>query len=69
MKKVIDFFKKEVVLVAAFVLAVIFATIGSITTILGPDRLSEITDTIATGLSGTIDTDKINSIAMFSQGL
>ncbi len=48
-----------------FVLAVIFATIGSITTILGPDRLSEITDTIATGLSGTIDTDKIKSIAMF----
>ena len=48
-----------------FVLAVIFATIGSITTILGPDRLSEITDTIATGLSGTIDTDKIKSIATF----
>lgn len=41
-----------------FILALILATIGSITTILGPDRLSEITDTIAQGLQGTIDTEK-----------
>lgn len=48
-----------------FVFALIFATIGSITTILGPDRLSEITDTIAVGLTSTIDTDKIKDIAIF----
>lgn len=48
-----------------FVFAMILATLGSITTILGPDRLSEITDTIAVGLTSTIDTEKIKDIALF----
>lgn len=48
-----------------FIIAVIFATVGSITTILGPDRLSEITNTITAGLTGEIDTDKIVRICIF----
>lgn len=47
-----------------FFIAVIFATLGSITTILGPDRLSEITDTIIVGLTTSIDTDKIVNICI-----
>ncbi|MHC5373180.1 ABC transporter ATP-binding protein [Enterococcus sp. LJL120] len=45
--------------------AVIFATVGSITSILGPDKLSEITDTITAGLYTTIDTDKIMEICLY----
>ncbi|MBV7390997.1 ABC transporter ATP-binding protein [Enterococcus alishanensis] len=48
-----------------FIIAVIFATVGSITTILGPDQLSEITNTITAGLTGDIDTDKIVRICIF----
>lgn len=48
-----------------FVIAVIFATLGSITTILGPDKLSEITDTITAGLMSSIDTDKIVDICLY----
>ncbi|MHC5268370.1 ABC transporter ATP-binding protein [Enterococcus sp. LJL98] len=48
-----------------FILALVLATIGSITTIMGPDRLSEITDTIAAGLTSSIDTNKIKEIALF----
>ncbi|MFV0558743.1 MAG: ABC transporter ATP-binding protein [Enterococcus sp.] len=47
-----------------FFIAVIFATLGSITTILGPDRLSEITDTILAGLTSSIDTEKVVGICV-----
>ena len=49
---------------AAFGLALIFTAISSVITFLGPDRLKEMTDTITKGLQGTIDLDKIASIAL-----
>lgn len=49
---------------AAFGLALIFTAISSVITVLGPDRLKEMTDTITKGLQGTIDLDKIASIAL-----
>lgn len=48
----------------AFGLALIFTAISSVITVLGPDRLKEMTDTITKGLQGTIDLDKIASIAL-----
>lgn len=45
-------------------IALVFATLGSITSILGPDRLSEITDTITAGLFTTIDTEKVAKICL-----
>lgn len=47
-----------------FVIAVIGAIISSIITVVGPDKLSEITNLITEGLATGIDTDKISSIAM-----
>lgn len=47
-----------------FVLAVIFAAISSIITVIGPDRLKEMTDEITKGLAGEINVDNIASIAM-----
>ncbi|MFC3932557.1 ABC transporter ATP-binding protein [Streptococcus dentapri] len=44
-------------------LAVIFSIISSTITVIGPDRLKEITDTITKGLTGKIDLDKIGDIA------
>ena len=49
---------------AAFGLSLIFTAISSVITVLGPDRLKEMTDTITKGLQGTIDLDKIASIAL-----
>ncbi|GGE35809.1 ABC transporter ATP-binding protein [Streptococcus himalayensis] len=47
-----------------FVVAVIGAIISSIITVIGPDKLSEITDLITKGLMTGIDTDKVSEIAM-----
>ncbi len=46
------------------IFAVILATLGSITSILGPDRLSEITDLITAGLFSTIDVAQISRISL-----
>lgn len=46
------------------ILAIVFATIGSITQIVGPNRLSEITDLITQGLTGSINLTKISQIAL-----
>lgn len=46
-----------------FCLAIVFTTISSIITVIGPDRLKEMTDTITKGLAGDIDIDKITGIA------
>ncbi|MGG5370855.1 ABC transporter ATP-binding protein [Enterococcus sp. AZ196] len=46
------------------VIAILFAAIGSITQILGPNRLSEITDLITQGLRGTIDLTRISQIGL-----
>ncbi|MGT2907042.1 ABC transporter ATP-binding protein [Streptococcus dentiloxodontae] len=48
----------------AFLVAVIFTVISSVITVIGPDKLKEITNTITDGLTGTLDLDKISSIAM-----
>ncbi|MGT2949972.1 ABC transporter [Streptococcus cuniculi] len=47
-----------------FVLAMIGAIISSIITVIGPDKLSEITDLITEGLMTGIDTGQISEIAM-----
>lgn len=46
-----------------FVLAVVGAVVSSIITVIGPDKLSEITDLVTQGLMTGIDTEKIASIA------
>lgn len=48
---------------AIFALAVVFTAISSVITVIGPDRLKEMTDTITKGLTGPIDIDKITRIA------
>lgn len=45
-------------------LAIIFATIGSVTQIVGPNRLSEITDLVSEGLSGSINLTRISQIGL-----
>lgn len=47
-----------------FLIAVIFAAIGSIAIIIGPDKLREITDLITRGIVGQIDLEEVNQIAM-----
>ncbi len=49
---------------AIFGLAVIFTAISSIITVIGPDRLKELTNTMVKGLSGNINLDKIGEIAL-----
>ena len=47
-----------------FGIAILFSVVSSIITVIGPDKLKEITDTITKGMGGTIDIDKITSIAL-----
>lgn len=47
-----------------FGLAVIFSIVSSTITVIGPDKLKEMTDTMTKGLAGKIDLDKIGSIAL-----
>lgn len=47
-----------------FIAAVILAVIGSVTSIIGPDKLSEITDLITAGLQTSIDLDQITTICL-----
>lgn len=47
-----------------FLVAILFSIVSSIITVIGPDKLKEITDTITKGMGGTIDIDKITSIAL-----
>ncbi|EHI74768.1 ABC transporter ATP-binding protein [Streptococcus criceti] len=49
---------------ALFGLAVIFSIVSSTITVIGPDKLKEMTDTMTKGLAGKIDLDKIGSIAL-----
>ncbi|MFQ7235655.1 MAG: ABC transporter transmembrane domain-containing protein, partial [Enterococcus hulanensis] len=46
------------------IMAIVFATIGSITQIVGPNRLSEITDMITQGLGGSINLTRISQIGL-----
>ena len=47
-----------------FGVAILFSIVSSIITVIGPDKLKEITDTITKGMGGVIDIDKITSIAL-----
>ena len=47
-----------------FLVAILFSIVSSIITVIGPDKLKEITDTITKGMGGAIDIDKITSIAL-----
>ena len=47
-----------------FLVAILFSIVSSIITVIGPDKLKEITDSITKGMGGTIDIDKITSIAL-----
>ncbi len=46
------------------IIAFIFAIIGTVFNLVGPDRLSEITDVITEGITGEIDLEKIKNIAL-----
>lgn len=46
-----------------FALAIVLATLSSLTTVIGPDRLKEMTDLMVKGLAGNIDLVKIGHIA------
>ena len=47
-----------------FLVAILFSIVSSIITVIGPDKLKEITDTITKGMGGVIDIDKTTSIAL-----
>ena len=47
------------------IVALILALLSSILTIIGPNKISDMTDTIGLGLRGSIDMNKITSIAIF----
>ncbi len=47
-----------------FIIAILFSIVSSVITVIGPDKLKEITDTITKGMGGTINIDKIASIAL-----
>ena len=47
------------------ILAIILSFVGSVFSIIGPDKIKEITNLIVTGLSSNIDMNKIKKIAIF----
>ncbi|WP_208560358.1 ABC transporter ATP-binding protein [Marinilactibacillus kalidii] len=47
-----------------FIVSIIFAIIGSVTVIIGPDRLSEITDIVVEGIGTQIDLAAVNRIGL-----
>lgn len=46
------------------IIAFIFAIIGTVFNLVGPDRLSEVTDIITAGITGEIDLEKIKNIGL-----
>jgi ATP-binding cassette subfamily B protein len=50
--------------VSGIVLALVCATLGTILTLMGPDRLSKMTDTITAGLTAPMDMDRIFTIGI-----
>ncbi|MEK3984905.1 ABC transporter ATP-binding protein [Paenibacillus sp. FSL K6-3166] len=50
--------------VPVIVIALICAAVGTVLTLFGPDKLSEITDKITAGLAGSIDMDGITTIGI-----
>lgn len=50
--------------IPAIIIALIFAMSGTVFTILGPDKISEMTDIITNGLLGSIDMDAVTTVAL-----
>lgn len=60
-KKLIGYCKKYLVVI---IIAVICVIIGTILTLIGPDKLSELTDIITAGIMTGIDLDKVTEIGL-----
>lgn len=50
---------------ALFIIAIVFAILGVVCTLIGPNKLGELANTISAGIMGTMDNDKILYIAIF----
>jgi ATP-binding cassette subfamily B protein len=50
--------------IAGIILALVCATIGTILTLMGPDKLSQMTDCITEGITGLMDMDRIFQIGI-----
>ena len=61
LSKLITYCKKYIPVI---IIALTSAVIGTILTIIGPDKLSEMTDIITAGIMTSIDLDKIASIGL-----
>ncbi len=65
-KKLLGYCKKYVIV---FIIALICATIGTVLTLIGPDKLSDMADTITYGLANqSIDMDKVSDIGFMLIG-
>ena len=62
MKKIIEYMKGSVGIVAV---ALVLAAIGAVLTIIGPDKVGEITDLIADGLMTGIDLKAVARVGIF----
>lgn len=60
-KKLLSYNKKYI---PPLIFAIIFAIVGTGLTLAGPNKLSDMTDTIAQGLQGNIDLNKITSLGI-----
>ena len=60
-KKLLRYCKKYGVI---FVIAMLCAIVGTVCTLIGPDKLSDMTNTITDGIMGTIDMEKIAHIGL-----
>ena len=61
LSKLITYCKKYIPVI---IIALTSAVIGTILTIIGPDKLSEMTDIITAGIMTSIDLEKITSIGL-----
>lgn len=62
MKQLLTYCKAYLPLI---ILALVLAFVGAVLTVLGPDQLSEMTNEIAKGLSGSIDMETVQRIGLF----
>ena len=62
LSKALSYNKKYIPFV---IIALILSMLSSILTIIGPDKLKEITNIITSGIMSTIDINKVNEIAIF----
>ena len=62
LKKLFAYGKKYII---PFVIAIVLAVLGVVCTLIGPNKLGELANTISAGIMGTIDTNKVVAIAIF----